>query len=161
MSESKSSIACPHCGQPLGDGHPHGLYDYKGMKLKLDGYLRPGQTLHRNMLFDVLYASIPKDPEVHVQMYNYEIAPGGYTNWHIHGGASFYLTLQGRFEGYFEEGKLREAKAGEVYDEPMGKIHRGHNPDPEVPLLGIAVALTSPGVDFIINVEAPSWAPKP
>ena len=51
------------------------------------------------------------------------------------------MTLQGRFEGYFEEGKLREGKAGEVYDEPIGKVHRGHNPDPEVPLLGIAIAL--------------------
>ncbi len=159
MSQDQTPLACPHCGKPLGDGKPHGLHDYKGMKLQLDGYLKPGQSLHRNMLFDALYASVPKDPEVHVQMYNYEIAPGGFTNWHIHTGATFYLTLQGRFEGYFQEGKLIDGKAGEVYSEPIGKIHRGHNPDAEVTLLGIGVALTTPGVEPIINVEPPAWAP--
>jgi quercetin dioxygenase-like cupin family protein len=160
MTEGGGKLTCPSCGEPLGDGKAHGLHDYKEMKFKLDGYLQPGQSLHRNILFDAMYAAVPKDPEIRVTMYNYEIAPGAYTNWHIHGGASFYLTLQGRFEGYFEEGKLREGKAGEVYDEPQGKVHRGHNPDPEVPLLGIGIALTGPGIDFVTNVDPPAWAPK-
>jgi quercetin dioxygenase-like cupin family protein len=158
MTEGKTGLACPHCGEPIGDGQPHGLHDYKDMKFKLDGYLGPGQKLNRNMLFDALYASVPKDPEVHVQLYNYEIAPGGFTNWHIHTGATFYLTLPGQFEGHFQEGVLIEGKAGEVYSEPIGKPHRGHNPHPEVTLLGIGVALTAPGVDPIVNIEEPAWA---
>jgi quercetin dioxygenase-like cupin family protein len=153
-------LTCPSCGQAIDDGKAHGLHEYKEMKLKLDGYLGPGEKLHRNMLFDTLYANVPKDPQVHVQMYNYEIAPGGFTNWHIHTGATFYLTLQGQFEGHFQEGVLIEGKVGEVYSEPIGKPHRGHNPHKEVSLLGIGVAITTPGVDPIINIEPPAWAPK-
>lgn len=128
--------------------------------MQLSGFLKPGQTLHRNMLFDALYSVIPKDPELQVQIYNYEIASGGFTNWHIHTGATFYLTLQGQFEGHFEEGVLIRGKAGEVYSEPIGKIHRGHNPHQEIILQGIGIALTSPNIAPIINVEPPAWAPR-
>lgn len=160
LPDAGPPIVCPACGQPLEPGKVHALHAYKDMKLQLDGYLQPGQALHRNMLFDHLYAFAPKDPQVRVQLYNYEIAPGGFTNWHIHTGATFYLTLQGQFEGHFEEGVLIHGKAGEVYSEPIGKIHRGHNPHSEVTLLGIGVAWTSPHIEPIINVEPPPWAPK-
>lgn len=122
---------------------------------------KPGQALIRNLLFDALYEFVPKDPKARVQIYNYEIAPGGFTNWHIHTGATFYLTLQGLFEGPFEEGVLIKGKPGEVYSEPLGKIHRGHNPHKEVPLLGIGVAITSPGIEPTINVEPPACATRP
>ncbi len=68
---------------------------YKELKLQLDGYLKPGQGLYRNVLFDQLYASQPKEPQARVQIYNAEIAPGGYTNWHCHNGATFFVALQG------------------------------------------------------------------
>lgn len=156
--DAKARKLCPACGQPVAAGKPHASHGYQQLKMQLDGYLKPGQSLQRNMLFDALYEFIPKDPKAHVQIYNYEIAPGGFTNWHIHTGATFYLTLQGLFEGHFEEGVLIRGKPGEVYSEPIGKVHRGHNPHAEVPLLGIGVALTSPGIDAIINVESPAWA---
>ena len=73
---------------------------------------------------------MPKDPQVKVQIYNAEIAPGGYTNWHCHNGATFFIALQGIFEAEFEEGILVKAKAGDVYSEPIARIHRGHNPHP-------------------------------
>ena len=69
----------------------------EGLRLKLTGYTTPGQELFRNILFDQLCASLPKDPEVKIQIYNAEIAPGGYTNWHCHNGATFFVALQGRF----------------------------------------------------------------
>ncbi len=152
---------CPTCGQPIASGQPHARHGYGDLKMKLDGYLKPGQKLHRNMLFDALYEYIPKDPKVQIQVYNYEIAPLGFTNWHIHTGATFYLTLQGLFEGHFEEGVLIRGKPGEVYSEPIGKIHRGHNPHEEIILQGIGIALTSPNIAPIINVEAPNWAKPP
>jgi len=161
MMEKKDasvSAVCPACGKPVGEGHPHAAHGYRDLKMQIGGLLQPGQSLHRNMLFDILYDHVPKDPQAHVQIYNYEISPGGFTNWHIHMGATFYLTLQGLFEGHFEEGVLIKGRAGEVYSEPVGKIHRGHNPHAEVPLLGIGIAVTSPGIDHIINVEPPSWA---
>src|SRR6478672_8075389 len=124
------------------------------MTLKLSGYTGPGQELFRNVLFDQLFASLPKDPNVNVQIYNAEIAPGGYTNWHCHNGATFFIALQGIFEAHFQDHVLT-AKAGDVYSEPIGKIHRGHNPDPEISYLCIGVALTAPDRDHVTNVATP------
>jgi len=89
--------------------------DDKALTLQLNGYVKPGQGLHRNVLFDQLYASLPKDPQVKVQIYNAEIAPGGYTNWHCHNGATFFVALQGIFEAEFQEGILIRAKAGGLW----------------------------------------------
>ena len=110
------------------------LDSYKDLKLKLDGMVPPGHGFHRNLLFDALYSSLPRDPQVKVQIYNAEIVPGGFTNWHCHNGAAFFVALQGLFEAHFQEGVLVKAKAGECYSEPIAKFHRGHNPHPELPL---------------------------
>ena len=108
--------------------------DYQALKLQLSGLLRLGEQLHRNVLLDQLYACIPRDEQVKVLVYNAELAPGGFTNWHCHNGATFFVALQGMFEAHFhQEGVLVRAKAGDVYSEPIGKFHRGHNPHPEVP----------------------------
>ena len=125
--------------------------------LKLAGYTKPGMELFRNVLFDQLYSSLPKDPQVKVQIYNAEIAPGGYTNWHCHNGATFFIALQGVFEAEFEEGMLVNAKAGDVYSEPIGKFHRGHNPHERVPYLCIGVCMTPPDREHVTNVTARPW----
>ncbi len=83
---------------------------YKDLKLKLDGMVPPGHGFHRNVLLETLYASLPRDPQVKVQIYNAEIEPGGYTNWHCHNGAAFFVALQGLFEAHFQEGVLVKAK---------------------------------------------------
>ena len=127
------------------------------LNLKLSGYTKPGQDLFRNVLFDQLYASLPKDPQAKVQIYNAEIAPGGYTNWHCHNGATFFVALQGVFEAEFEEGILVNAKAGDVYSEPIAKIHRGHNPHPELAYLCIGVCITAPDRDHVTNVKSRPW----
>lgn len=59
-----------------------------------------------------------------MKIYTAELARKGWTNFHCHNGAAFFLALQGVFEAHFEEG-IR-AKAGDVYSEPIGKMHRGH-----------------------------------
>jgi quercetin dioxygenase-like cupin family protein len=125
------------------------------LRLRLTGYTKPGQDLYRNILFDQIYRSLPKDPEVKVQIYNAEIAPGGYTNWHCHNGATFFIALQGVFEAHFEEGALIRAKAGDVYSEPIGKFHRGHNPHPKIPYLCIGLCMTSPDREHVTNVVQP------
>ena len=43
--------------------------DFKDLRLKLTGYTRPDQQLFRNVLFDRLFASMPKDPQVKVQIW--------------------------------------------------------------------------------------------
>jgi quercetin dioxygenase-like cupin family protein len=130
--------------------------NYKELKLQLSGYTGPGRELHRNVLLDTMYASLPKDPEAKVLIYNAEIAPLGYTNWHKHNGATFFVVLQGIFEADFhKEGVLIRAKAGDAYSEPIGKFHRGHNPHPELPFLCIGICLTPPDQEHVTNVEHP------
>ena len=129
----------------------------RSLKLKLDGYTGSGRQLHRNVLFDRLFEWMPKDPSVKVQIYNAEIAPGGYTNWHCHNGATFFVALEGIFEAEFEEGVLVKARAGEVYSEPIGRFHRGHNPHPTMPYLCMAFCVTPPDRDHVTNVDAPPW----
>ena len=131
--------------------------DYKDLKLKLDGLVPAGHGFFRNMLFDQLYASIPKDPNIKVQIYNAEIVPGGYTNWHCHNGATFFVALQGIFEAEFQEGMLIKAKAGDVYSEPIAKFHRGHNPHPTLPYCCIGICLTAPDRDHVTNSIARPW----
>jgi quercetin dioxygenase-like cupin family protein len=125
---------------------------HKDLKLQIQGLIPPGQQLHRNVLFDQLYASIPKDPEAKVQIYTAELAPKGWTNFHCHNGATFFLALQGVFEAHFEEGILIRAKAGDVYSEPIGKMHRGHNPHETLPYLCVAFCVTAPDRDHVTNV---------
>ena len=135
----------------------HSPDDYKALKLKLSGYTKPGQELFRNVLFDQLYASMPADSPVKVQIYNAEIAAGGFTNWHCHNGATFFIALEGIFEATFEEGVLVKATAGDVYSEPIGKFHRGHNPHASMPYLCIGVCITAPDRDHVTNIERPPW----
>ncbi len=127
------------------------------LKLKLSGYTSADHALVRNVLFDRLCSSLPKDPAAKVQIYNAEIAPGGYTNWHCHNGATFFIALEGEFEAEFEEGVLVRAKAGDVYSEPIGNFHRGHNPHPTMPYVCIGVCVTPPDKEHVTNIEAPPW----
>jgi quercetin dioxygenase-like cupin family protein len=134
--------------------HLPGSGDHAELTLRLDGYLKPGQGLHRNILFEQL-VSLPSDPQVAVQIYNAEIAPLGSTNWHCHNGATFFIALQGVFEAHFENGTVLKAKAGDVYSEPMAEFHRGFNPHPELPYLCIGVCVTSPDRPHVTNRPEP------
>src|SRR5262249_54783784 len=137
------------------------LHDYRNLKLKLDGIVPPGHGFHRNLLFDALYSSLPKDPQVKVQIYNAEIVPGGYTNWHCHNGAAFFVALQGIFEAHFQEGVLVKAKAGECYREPFPNFHGGPTPPPYLPYLCIGVCFPSPDREHVTNSGERPWKKDP
>jgi len=117
----------------------------------------PGHGFHRNLLLDTLYASLPRDPQVKVQIYNAEIVPGGFTNWHCHNGAAFFVALQGLFEAHFQEGVLVKAKAGDCYSEPIAKFHRGHNPHPDLPYLCVGLCFTAPDREHVTNSVERPW----
>jgi quercetin dioxygenase-like cupin family protein len=124
----------------------------EALTLKIGGLVPRGHEHYRRVLFDELYASIPKDPQAKVQIYTAEIVPKGWTNFHCHNGATFFLALQGVFEAHFEDGVLIRAKAGDVYSEPIGKMHRGHNPHDSIPYLCIGFCVTAPDRDHITSV---------
>ncbi len=125
---------------------------YNDMKLQIGGLVPAGQELHRRVLFDKLFSSLPKDAEAKVQIYTAEIVPKGWTGFHCHNGATFFLALQGIFEAHFEDGVLIRAKAGDVYSEPIGKMHRGHNPHATIPYLCVGFCITAPDRDHVTNV---------
>ena len=130
---------------------------YKDLKVQLDGFVPPGKGFHRNLLIDMMYASLPRDPNVKIQIYNAEIVPGGYTYWHCHNCPAFFVCLQGQFEAHFEEGTLITAKAGDCYVEPIAKFHRGHNPHPELSYAGIGLCFTPPDRDHVTNSIERPW----
>lgn len=133
------------------------LDNYKDLKLKLGGIVPPGREFFRNMLLDQVYASLPRDPQAKVQIYNAEILPGGFTNYHCHNGATFFVVLQGQFEAHFEDGILIKATVGDCYSEPIAKFHRGHNPHPELPFHCIGMALTAPDREHVTNAATRPW----
>ena len=133
------------------------LDNYKELKLQLNGFLNPGEEHKRSVLLESVYSSLPRDPQAKVLVFSAEIVPGGYTNWHCHNGATFFVCTQGLFEAHFQEGKLIEARAGDVYSEPIGKFHRGHNPHPELPYSCIGLCLTSPDRDHITSAKERPW----
>lgn len=125
------------------------------LKVKLEGLLGPGEPFRRFFLTDNIVANLPKDPNVRMQVYHYEIAPGAFTNWHCHNGPTFFVCLQGEFEAHFEEGVLVRAKAGDVYSEPIAKMHRGHNPRSDIANIGVGFSLTSTDREPVTNVVQP------
>lgn len=128
----------------------------ESLRLEIYDILGSDEEFRRHFLFDESgYTSLPRDPNARVQLYHYAIAPGGYTNWHLHNGATFFVVLQGQFEAHFEDGTSFSANAGDVYSEPIGKVHRGHNPSSEVINVGIGINLTSPDRDPVTNVTPP------
>lgn len=54
--------------------------DYKELKLRLDGFLKPAEQHKRNVLLETVYGSLPKDAEANVLVFSAEIAPSGYTS---------------------------------------------------------------------------------
>lgn len=128
--------------------------DLDGLRVALSGLVPDGKQTHRNEMFNQLYASLPRDPEARVWIYSFEFLPGAYTDPHLHNGATFFVLLQGEFEAHFDDGSVLRAKAGDVYSEPIGKIHRGHNPRSDMAAIGISFSVTSPDREHITNVVA-------
>ena len=133
------------------------LADYRDLKLELDGFLKPGEQHKRNVLLETVYGSLPKDAQANVLVFSAEIAPGGYTAWHCHNGATFFVCTQGLFEAHFQEGVLVKAKAGDVYSEPIAKFHRGHNPHRELVYSCIGLCLTSPDREHLTSSQERPW----
>ena len=123
-------------------------------RLRTSGLLRPGEPHVRHVLHEELYAWLPKDAEARVQVYNWEIGPGGKTAWHIHNGAAFMIVTEGRIAIEFKD-KLVPYEAGDVYPEPIGVLHRGTNLDAEHPVSGFAFIVTPPGREHVVNVKEP------
>jgi quercetin dioxygenase-like cupin family protein len=141
----------------------------------LPGRLIGDEPFIRQMLFEELVGTIPKDAQVRVVIAQGELAAGTAVPWHIHNGPLFALLLQGEMILQFpsEDGIGQEYhyKAGDVFVEPVGVLHRAYNPNPDVSLLSLGFQLTSPDRDHMVAVgdslvdhrprTAPRGGPQP
>jgi quercetin dioxygenase-like cupin family protein len=122
--------------------------------LPLTGFVAPGHQHSQRVLYDQLYGLLPRDPTVRVQMYTSELLPGGCTDWHVHNGPAFFLVLQGRLTVEFQEG-VRHYTVGDTYVEPIGVVHRAHNPDSTTSFICVGFTLTPPDREPVINIKQP------
>ena len=66
--------------------------------------------------------------------------------------------IQGRIRIEFED-EVVEHVAGEVYTEPIGKVHRAENPDADVDFVCISFNVTAQAREMVVNLagEEPPW----
>lgn len=133
--------------------------------LQLSGRLKDGEQFVRTSFFDELVSTIPKEPEVRALVYHSELAADVAVPWHIHNGPIFALLLQGeiilQFPGEDEPGQEYHYRAGDVFVEPVGAVHRAINPNPDIPMISLAFQLTPPDRDHIVNVSAQPFDHRP
>ncbi len=117
--------------------------------------LVPADAAHvRKVLYEAPYELLPRDPSATITVYIGVHNPLSYTAWHFHNGTSFFAVLQGRIEVEFED-ETRSFSVGDVYAEPVGKIHRAHNPDSAVKFVCVGFNATPPDRELVTTVEAP------
>ena len=122
--------------------------------------LLEGEPFVREVLFDELVSTRPKDAQVRAVVYQSELASVTAVPWHIHNGPIFALLLQGeiilQFPGV-DEGAIGEEyhyKAGDVFVEPVGVLHRAYNPNPDLTLLSLAFQVTSDDREPIVAMAS-------
>ncbi|HXV58442.1 MAG TPA: cupin domain-containing protein [Gaiellaceae bacterium] len=123
-------------------------------RIDFDSLLPEGAEHVRSLLYEAPCDDLPRDPSVTVSVYVGVHAPLSRTAWHFHNGTSFFAVLQGRIEVEFEDETLTHV-AGEVYSEPVGKVHRAHNPDPDLNFVCLGFNVTPPGRELVTTVAEP------
>src|SRR5438132_1501399 len=113
----------------------------KDLVMQLEGFISEEKPGVRNLIFDEIETRIPKDAQVRVWIYTGELAQHANTGWHFHNGPCYFVLLKGRLVVETKDDKL-EFKAGQVYAEPIGVIHRAYNPDDSTPAVAIAFQIT-------------------
>jgi quercetin dioxygenase-like cupin family protein len=126
-------------------------------RIDFDALVPEGASTVRKVLYEEPYELLPRDPTVSVNVYVGIIKAGARNAYHYHNGTSFFAVIQGRLRIEFQD-EVREYSAGDVYCEPIGKIHRAENPDPEVDFICIGFNATAPEREMVVNLageEAP------
>jgi quercetin dioxygenase-like cupin family protein len=126
-------------------------------RIDFDSLVPAGASTVRKVLYEEPYELLPRDPSVSVNVYVGIIKAGARNAYHYHNGTSFFAVIQGRLRIEFQD-EVREYSAGDVYVEPIGKIHRAENPDPEVDFICIGFNVTAPEREMVVNLvgeEAP------
>lgn len=104
---------------------------------------------------------LPKDENVKIQAFLGGLAPGGMTEYHVHNGTGIFLVLEGacRVERR-DTGESLTYGVGELFYEPIGKIHRGVNASDTLPYTAFGIKITAPYLEHDTYMEAMDHNPN-
>jgi len=127
-------------------------------RIDFESLVPEGAQAVRKVLYEQPYELLPRDPSVSINVYVGVIKAGASNAYHFHNGTSFFVVLQGRIRIEFQDEEKRYS-AGDVYCEPIGKVHRAHNDDPEVDFICVGFNVTAPEREMVVNLtgEEPPW----
>jgi quercetin dioxygenase-like cupin family protein len=128
------------------------------LTLQLTGLLPEDGSHVRRVLYDEIEARLPRDPEARVNVQLSELNPGRSASWHVHNGVVFFVVLRGLVTLQYE-GRTEHYSAGDVYTEPIGVVHRGLNPHPDIPAALIGFWVTAADRPHVTETNAPPWTP--
>ena len=131
--------------------------DSATLALRISGLLPEDGSHIRQVLFDEIESRSPRDPEARINIQLSELNPGRNASWHVHNGIVYFVLLRGVSLQY--EGRTEHYSAGDVYTEPIGVVHRAHNPHPEIAAALIGFWVTAAERPHITEVSAPTWEP--
>lgn len=129
------------------------------LALQVTGLLPADGSHIRQVLFDEIEPRLPRDPETRVNIQLSELNPGRTASWHVHNGVVYFVLLRGIVTLQYE-GRSEHYRAGDVYTEPIGVVHRALNPHPEIPAALIGFWVTAADRPPITEVGAPAWEPE-
>jgi quercetin dioxygenase-like cupin family protein len=130
--------------------------DPETLALRISGLLPEDGSHIRQVLFDEIETRLPRDPEARINVQLSELNPGRTASWHVHNGIVYFVLLRGIVSLQYE-GRTEHYSAGDVYTEPIGVVHRAHNPHPEIAAALIGFWVTAAERPHITEVSAPAW----
>lgn len=128
------------------------------LSLQMTGLVPEGGAHIRKTLLDEIEARLPRDPEARINIQLSELNPGKAAPWHVHNGIVYFLVIQGLVTLQYER-RVEHYRAGDVYTEPIGVVHRAFNPDPEIPAALVGFWVTAADRPHVTEVGAPAWDP--
>ena len=130
----------------------------RDLVLQLTGLVPAGAAHVRRVIYDEVETRLPRDPEARVNVQLSELNPGQTASWHVHNGVVFFLVTRGLVTLQYE-GRSEHYRAGEVYTEPVGVVHRAYNPHPTLPASFVGFWVTPSDRPHVTEVGSPSWEP--
>jgi quercetin dioxygenase-like cupin family protein len=130
----------------------------RDLVMRLTDLVPPGEAHIRRVLLDELETRLPRDPQARVNIQLSELSPGGAAGWHVHNGVVYFLVIRGLVTLEFE-GRSEHHRAGEVYTEPVGVVHRAVNPHPDLAATFVGFWVTAADRPHVTEVVAPRWEP--
>ena len=135
-----------------------GLRDADGLRLALTGLVPPGGRHQRTVLYDEIEQRLPRDPQARVNVNLSELMPGQSADWHVHNGAVWFLVVQGIVTLEYES-HVEHYRAGQVYTEPIGVVHRARNPHASLAAAFVGFWVTAADRPHLAPVARPPWTP--